>query len=736
MCAQQLKKRWPANKHIALWAAGCVLVGVLFAYAPVSYEYVVRNGTDAYETHHALWGKREKTIVQTATSPVRGVGLVLVYLREPDRASRVQVAVESGGNRKTLVRELPVGADDAFLWFDFSTIVAQAGEEYTVFVSAPESPQASPVGVRFSRADGKLALAVREQIPVWEYVLRWVEEHEERSSLALRMVGMGSIAAAILLMCEAAERKKRGAGIMIGCLLLVFLTLSLRTPLAYGVDSAFGGDAFNYFLKSRAWISGEDPFAADFRKAPLYSFLIMPGLLPGLDPVLWARGVSILAALGTVLMVPALLLNARVPLPFALAAGALLSVNREYQFESVQGLSNTVYAACIVAAAYVFTIGRTYLVSVCAALAALVRYEGAAVAGVLIPASWVVYRMKTRRIIRDIVPFAVLCAIPFLLTPLTGEAGVRTFSDIQSDEGLYLGFTWETFEPSFTAFRLFFGRLWVLTPLVGSPFAWLLSGACAGCIGTWLWKKSTAFQYVWKALPVLLVAALLLGVLFGEEYEKLFIGFVSFFAGVGMGVSLWLRPRISIPIILMLVIQAVVITAILPKNRYYLQLIPFLAAAIVLGMWAMSVSKRGKRIAKICSLVAICMIGVFVQANAAEHLSGQLSDYNEKSAGQTVLLSSARMLRHESGIVAAAEGSDLQFRVYVPYERLITMPDSLRDVDMQLAMLEGAGVEYVVNTTENPYFTKLIEAKPERFEVLASYTTKWSDVTVTVYRIY
>ena len=722
--------------HILLLGATCVVLGFFAAYIPVSYEHVIREGTDTYEAHHALWGKRIKSVTQTASSPVRGVGLILVNLQHGDSPLPVQVAVEVDGQEIARVeRVLPLSVDDEFTWFDFGAAVVREGEEYTVSVSATDALQENPIGVRFNIYDRQLALSVRERLPVWEYAGRWIDEHEERAHRGLLMLVGGALAATMLWSFEFLERRFKGAGLLLGLLAIALLTIYLRVPLALGVESAYGGDAFNYFLKSRAWIAGEDPFAADFRKAPLYSFLIMPGLLPNLDPVLWARGISMLAAASTVILVPLFLLRFGLPLSFALGAGALLSVNRDYQFESVQGLANTLYAALIFAASYAFLIRRTYMLHIAAALATLVRYEGAAAAAIFIPASWIAYRLRLQTIIRNMLPAIALLSIPFLVAPFTGSAGVRTISDIQGDEGLYLGLTGETFAPSLDAFRLFFGRLWILAPHVGDPFAWFGCGIILGIAGVWFFKRYGHPRGMMSAFPALLCAALLFGTLFGSEEIKFFIALFAGIAGVGTGAALLLRPRVSVPIVLMVIVQVIAITAILPKTRYYLQIIPFIALATAGGFYMTSGAGVGTKTSRVFALFALCMMGTFAYGDAREHLSGQLSDYNEKSVGQTVLLSAARQLRGEDGVVAVAEGSDLQFRVYLPADRFITMPDYLRDIDAQLAMIREAGAEYVVDTEENPYFAKLIEELPQHFDPIAEFTTKWADTTATVYRV-
>ncbi len=707
-----------------------LLLGLQFI--PVSYERIIREGTDRFETHHALWGKRVKTVSSTAEAPIRSVGLMLVNMRQAASVAPAHVSVSVANRGEIAAGEMSVVGDDTFAWFHLAPEVVASQEEYTIAVSAPRATQEFPVGVRFDEESTDLALIVREKVSMHEYALRWKAENPDISRTLIMMVFGGTLLAIFLFFLDvlftASDTIKRSAWknvLWICSLTLLFIcTVAMRVPLANAVDSSYGGDAFNYLLKSRALIDGEDPFAADPRKAPLYSFLVSPGLADPFDAVTWERWVSMFAAAGAVVLVALFLRKVNVPHSLALAGGVLLAVNRDFQFESVQGLANTLYVFLILLSAYVFFIGRTYLVAVVTALATLTRYEGGAVAALLLPVSMFIEKHSIRRKLRALIPFSILLLIPFLMLPFSETLGVRTVSDIRGDEGLYVAYSMEDFSSNFIGFKHFFGRLWVLTPHIGKPFVALGFGVALGLAGAFIGARFGLVQHIRPFIPYGVIFFILAVVIRGAaEQADYLVQLFAFLAGVGVGTALWRFPKQSIPILLMILVQVIAITAILPKSRYYLPIVPFIALGITGGVYVFVTGTKSHRFV-FGPLLCVCMIASFTYANAKDALIGQVSDYNEKSAGQTVLLNAARFMKHREGVLAAVEESDLQFRTYLFGDQLVIFPDHLRDIDAQYAKLKESEVSYISETTENPYFEKLI------------FAARWADVSSVLYRVY
>ncbi|MDA1169224.1 MAG: hypothetical protein O3A36_02725 [bacterium] len=740
---------------------------LVVSFFPVSYERVVREGTDKFEAHHALWGERVKSLTTTADSPVYSVGFVLVNLRRATTLSDAHVRIIVDGKGEVASGNVSVKLDDGFTWFRVPAGAIDAGNQYTVEVSAPSAPQEAPVGIRFDSESKQLAFALREKVSIYEYVLRWSGDNPDASRRVFRTliggIGLAVILFSVDLLLTSSLRSQsygRQAPMysliwVVSLCILFACAVYIRIPLASSLDSAYGGDAFNYLLKSRALIDGEDPFAADPRKAPLYSLLVAPGLATPFDAVAWERWVSMFAAAGCVVLVSLFLRKFGMPHAIALAGGALLAVNRDFQFESVQGLSNTLYAFLVFLSAYTFLIARPYLVAVFSALATLTRYEGAAVVALLAPASWFLYSPKWRNILQTIIPLIILLSIPFLMSPFSQTLGVRTISDIQGDEGLYVAYSFEDFSSNFKSFKNFFGRLWILTEHIGKPFVWMVFGICLGVFGVLLRLTSPSLSFVGSGerrriplltkeglgavsnlIPYALVIFIFAVLIRNSSQEHAYlVQLFSLLAGIGISAALVQNTKRTTPIILMILVQIIAITAILPKTRYYLPVIPFIAIAIIGGAYALTLGKHS-RTKVFGSLLLISCITSFVYVDAQEALSGQVSDYNEKSAGQTVLLSAARYMKHASGSVAAVEESDLQFRTYLSRDRLVTFPDSLRNTDDQYAKLKESGAAFMSETTGNPYFAKLIAEKPDAFQEVATFKTRWADTFATLYRVY
>lgn len=714
-------------------AIACIVV----PFIPTSYERIVRDGTDEYGAHHALYANRVKSVGYTIEAPIREVGLILVNLRRTEVIAPVTVHIVSDGSAPiTMSRELPTSLDDEFVWFKVPPESITAGAHIDVRVSAPGATIEAPIGIRFSQGDKQLAFAVRERIPLWQQGVRWVQENPRRASMATTVIGGAVVLAAGLLGLEYLPKRYQKTGVSVAFVCLVALVLITRVPISNTLESAFGGDAFNYILKGNAWIVGEDPFAADFRKAPLYPFLVTPGLLPGLDPVLWARGISIIASGATVLFVVLILLRIGVSLPIAALSGVLLAVNRDYQFESVQGISNTVYGFFIVAAVYAFICKKAYMVSVVSALAAITRFEGVLVAAVLAPASWIIHRVRVSSFVRSLIPLVVIGGLPLILYPFTGELGIRSVEDLRSDEGLYIGYTWDYLAPSIKALKLIFGRLWILTEHVGNPFASFGIGVCIGVVGVFFFRRYARPRVALAVIPALVCVAMFAGILLEfENQQKFFIVLFSLFSGAGVGGAIVLWPKITIPIAGMVLLQVALVTAILPKNRYYLQCIPFIAMSIGVAFWLMAGTGKYRKIPHVASVFCMSMVVLFVYADARNALSGQISDYNEKSSGQTVLMRAGLEAKRLSAVVGAASSSDLIMRAYVPVDRLVFFSDALRDTDGQMRLIREKNVEYIVERTEDPYFATLISQNPELFEQQSLFTTKWGSDIAKLYRV-
>lgn len=734
------------------WIRWLIALGIgcgvsLLLLMPVKYYRTVSEGTDVYEAHYVLYGDRIQEQRVQIEHELVGIGVIAVDFRRSQNLKPVEVIVRTLDGEIMSRGEIAPEqvADDSFVWTQLSDKVDRRGEAVIEF-KVPQAEVKNPVGLRFDKESGHVALGLLERVSLAQRIVIWTEDHPDRALRVILVVTGGCLIALILSLASMQRRIGKlsvTTWLIIG---LAIMALLVRIRTAVQVDSVFGGDAFNYLIQSRAWLSGANPFAEEFRrKAPLLPFLLLPGWLGLIDPIVWGRIISMLAAAGAVVMLPRLLMFLQVPRQLALGAGLLLAINRNFWWESVHGLANTLYAALIVGAVYAFMLHRKkygrYLVGVLVGLTTLTRWEGGAVAAVLLPAVWIWHRLNIKTIIYTGWPALVLAAIPFVFWPITGETGMRTMADMAGDGGLKLAYSWGDFVGNLEGLELFLGRNWILVEGVGEQLGWLAGGLVSGLILGFLHrKKFWIYSGLVRLLPYALLIILLAGLVESsrESYKYLTMSLTAL-TGVGWGASIVIKPKFSIPVGLMLIGQVLVITMILPKSRYYLQLIPFLCAGIIFGLWTISDWRRSY-VSRVGTVLLVGAFSMLVYLDSARAMPGTISGYNEKSGNHTVVRQACRYLLDRSGNVGVVEESDLPARIYLTLDRTRIFPiewaenmEDLTDEEIY-TWLEELNISYIIETTAQPVFD-IVERHPDDFELLKEFGSRHTEEKAMVYRV-
>lgn len=683
------------------------------AWMPLPYRHVVSLGTDSYETHHPLAGSRTITQQLTTRHKVVGVGILAVNLRRAELLAPLEVVANTADGTEVARASINpnTAADDELSWVKFSAGTIPKNSTVGITFSAPEATNNNAYGIRFNEEDKHLAIGVIEALPAWQHIVYWQQEHPNLARLVITMLILGAIGAGLAssnAVARALERRRIFIFILCG---LAVLTIIIRIPAASAVNSIFGGDAFNYLLKSRALVEGRDPFAADPRKAPLLSLLALPGLTV-IDPLLIGRIIGIIsAAAGVVLVV---LLGKRLGLSplFALFAGALLSVNRMWWWESVHGLANIPYATLLLAAALAYLVGKPYALGVITGLATLMRFEGALAVATLLPALWV--RLQSwRDIWRSLLPAVILLLIPLLLWPISGVSGIRTPTDILDDGGLYIAWDWHDYVNNIQNFRLFAGRLWLLTPFVGNQLLAFGIGAGIGFVLTQKHRWPRAVQQALNVAPYLASALIISVVAYGnQEFFKVLVLSITGLTGAGFAAMAIKYPRL-IGIYLMLAVQVAFVTLILPKERYYVSVIPWAALSIIAGIALVIGKSRRHRIGG--GLLGGLIIGL-VAASTTQALPGLVSDYNDKSGPATAISSAAAYVRVHPGQVAAPDYASLFMSAYLPTERYILLQPETASPAAELELMRTANIMYILHFVAQENLASLA-AYPDQFSV-------------------
>lgn len=727
----------------ALWVLGGLLVLISALWLPVSYERILTEGTDTYKTHYPLFGSRQAKQSIVLHHDITSVGALLVNLRRASEVVSVHMKVTDSEGR--VLGEGDVVPqhirDDAFGYARPPHIIRQEVGEITVEVSAPQATAQNPIGIRFEeQGEKRFAVAVIERVPLYVHGLIWQAAHPVATHrLAAGLLGalVVGLVGTFLYERKVLESKR---GWYVALLILALFTVAVRWPLVSRIEGVFGGDAYNHLLKTRAWIQGDDPFASDFRKGPFFSVLLAPGLaIP--DPLLWARWVGVISSVAAVVLLAVLARGLSVPPVMAWLTGALLAVTREFRFESVSALSNTTFAALVMATCVAFLYAKrkkiAYVMSIAGGLAALTRYEGVLVPGIFLPAVWAWHHFRPRFIGYTIWPLIILVAIPFVMWPITGQIGVRTPGDITSDAGLSVALSWHEFQQNASQLKTILGREWFISPAGGRQLLTLGIGLVSGVVLAMMKRRWPAVVGDVLAAAPWTVSLWVVAVVFRDFHDtlKLLMLAMTLLAGAGAGWLMVQKPRFGIPIVLMVLLQAVVVTAILPKSRYYLHLLPFLVLGV--GVVVSGVARWRSRWNYVGSLCLLGLLAGLVWYEANDALGDMVSDYNSRARQAAVMERAAKFLRPLDGAFTITT-DDLAFRVFVGDERMKMFPRELErratDVEQQLAWIRQSGVRYIVETSFEPLFV-VVQQRPELFQELGRFTSHYGSGEVVIYEL-
>jgi hypothetical protein len=710
-----VQRRW-------IWAAAIAICGSVLAFIPTSYHRTVSIGTDTYEAHRIFLGERTLSYQVPIQPKTNGIAFIIVTTRKKE-AVPIQLSFFTSSKEHLFDSIIPANAlqDDTFAWATFPHTLTTSDNQIVVELKAPTATSQSPLGLRLDLETQQPALQVSQQVPVWKYIKLWSQDNKSLATYLRRMGTVTlSITAVLLALQYGFKSPKRR--MVIGCAILFIVAILLRLPTLQEVKGVFGGDAFNYFFKASAWIQGYDPFAADPRKGPIYSLLILPGLLTP-DPLLWGKLTTITASAATAVIAALLLAALSVPTVIALAGGLLLAVNRQLWWESVHSLANITFGALILYSLFLYIRSRPkkgegYALGLTGALIALTRFEGILVPAILLPSYWASSRFNLKILKQLLVPLCILLAIPFLTWPFTGQVGIRTWSDIESDGGLSLAHSIDDFKENLKLYRLFIGRAWVLTTAVGPQTqAFVLGLGTLAVLAVIRARFKDKFKITQPYIGVVVLGTLLvLTVLNSGEIARQRSLIFTYLTGIGAGYLLTYKWKFGWPLLLIFISQSFAITWILPKERYYIHLLPIMGITLMVGLFFVAGWHKEMKKNIILILLSACIVST-VYWSSEHDLHGLIDKYNEQAQENTIQLDVARILRPLPGSVAAA-GDYLPLRLYLTDTRLKTARAA--SVEDTVAWLTQKNVSYVVDFDFDPIFAESISTYPDKFELMHS----------------
>ena len=700
----------------------------------------------------------EHTVGQTFTSEYDTDGVQLLVRSPQLQVVNILLHDETG----TELSSVQAGIDDTDRWVPFKFNSGLAPGTHTITASAPGvAAQGQAVLLRFQidsdryeegsmvvdgeDSYGDLAFRLEETVAPWHALTIWGQVTDSSLVRGSRNVAVAAVFIALALLPWSRLLRRPWLQVTLPIVAIFGLAVLIRLPYLNGIEGVFGGDAFNYLSKAQALLQGGDPFAADPRKGPLLSFLLLPGFLT-IDPLLWSRALGVLAAAGTATVFPFIARSFKLPWIVALLGGLLVAVNPELIYEAPSGLANALFTFLIALAVFFYlrpTTRRTLIgLAVTVGLVALTRYEGVFVGAVLLPAIWWRERLPLRRIALIVVIAVVIAALPLSSWFWSGTSGVRTVDDLLGDEGLFIAASSELLQENLDRLHAYGRQMWIVMGEKGRANFSIPALAVGFLVGIALVTKVVGKTRPLRVAAALaMVAALLFfSVTKSSDAREYLVVLPLFLLGVGIAPLFRARRFDAIVLLTVVVAQLVVITLILPKSRYFLQLVPYAALLITYGMYLIFDTELPMRLRKFVPAVVptIAMLGLLtglVYLDGVPHITKRLEVYNGKASEVAVMVKAARFLRGESAIVGFRPREEQPAVIFVPAERRVDYHSVGLDIVIEeLQWLRDKNIDLAVERDREPQW----ESRPFHPDVFAAYKvfeTIHGDEEVRVYRV-
>lgn len=583
---------------------------------------------------------------------------------------------------------------------------------------------------------GDIGFRTFQRVPLWQSVAIWGQITDAAAIRGLNRLLISLLIAGLLF---AASRGNSRPVVVGGLLVLLALaTFSIRVPYLQSIEGIFGGDAFNYLSKANEALQGNDPFAADPRKGPLYSLLLIPGFFTP-DPLLWSRLVGMIAAAGAAVLLAFVAREFKLSWGLAIGAGVLLAVNQDFIWESPSGLANTLYVAFILGSILAYLKGKNrnwqWALAVLCGLTFLTRYEGVVIAAVLLPALWWREKLPWKRAILLITTAILIMMIPQVSLVWSGTSGIRTFEDLQADGGLSLVQSLGGLADNLYQFNKFINSMW-LTPEEGDihPFTLpavglgVLASVAIGLLKARSFKNGRLY-WATAGLASLLVLAIFM--LTKSSAARQFLIVIPWlFTGLGLVPFIRSRRYDALVVLAVALLQMFVILLILPKSRYFLPLIPFFTLLLVFGIH--SLLQWGKsNYAQLATLFALGMLSTYAYAEGHQSLQLTQEVYNVRAHSTNMMIKAATFLRSQHGNVGIPNGDEEVAKILLPVKRRMFYKGGV-DAMPELSWMKGNNIKYLVERSDGPFWQSVRE-RPDLFELLHTYENIHGEERVLVY---
>lgn len=700
----------------------------------------------------------EHTVSQTFRTE-QAIGALEVQLRSDTPQPVVVRLTDEGG---TVQQEKTVRLTMTDEWVHFRLTSPLPAGEHTLTLSADTVVErAEAVLVRYqAQSDiygdgimlideqpsyGDIGFRLLARVPAWKAVMifgqitdkaAWRGLHNVIAAVAIigTLFGFGWLIERSKRTLPAGRQAQRWVAVLL--LSLVVVTMAVRLPYLTKIEGVFGGDAFNYLSKAQAAVEGKDPFSADPRKGPVYSAFLIPGFFTP-DPLMWSRLVGITAAAVAVVLLTLVLREFGLGWELAAAAGLLLALNQDFIWESPSGLANVMYTAFILAVVLAYLKRWRWWLAVLLGLTFLTRYEGAVLAPLFLGALWWRDRLPWKKAILLILVTLGVMLLPQVSYIWSGVPGIRTAGDVLEDDGLSVAGSAEAAAYNLNRFHLFLRNVWLsdethngVLPALGVGL--LVGAALSGLQLRWPNVKRR-YGFIWSIGFLLALGVLLFTK--SSEARVLLVALPFFLMGLGVVPWFWGRRYDAGVILLALVIHTAVIVQILPKARYFLPLVPFMALSMTFGLQQLFAWDK-KTVSRRAPLIAVAFLVVILFSDGRNTLERRVERYNTYAAEVSVMLQAVEYLHGQHGNIGFKTGAEQTIVTFIPEKRRYIWhlePWQKEGIGSESVFIVDHKLRYLVERAGEQQW-QIIRAYPTLFEHAHTFDSIYGEGKVEVYR--
>lgn len=759
-----------------------LLVAVLAPLVPVNQQRTLSHGVDSYATHRVIFSDHTIDQELELQGPLTGVGAIIVdyYRKEKLVDVTVEVIIPDSGEviESTIIPAEKI-QDDRFAYASFSTSPGSQGERIKIRLSAPQTTSAAPLAVRYDPetiypttqrfedeqvADGTYAIAVRERVPLWRFVVTNVQNNQEQWAVASSALGISILLTLLALRVgwssQSSRIKKR---IQLGIIITIaILSLLVRLTAIDRMGGVSGGDPYNYLLITQNITELQNPFAGA-KRLPGYPLLLIPAFLtPSIDDQIYMETFSALAAAGSLIMLYLLIRRLGLPWPIQLFTPAIIALQKDFFWTSVRPEPYSFFTLLFLTTLVLFFSAKTwkgYLgFGIALGYAAMTRQEGFVVAFILglVALGQAIWRIHTKQstVKKDAKQLAtmflpaLLLITPFLIHN-TLEFGNPIFTPYFEGERLQIVDSWPAFKDSAESTWGVLGSMWkpswdsleryartdrwfigisIATVLFAAAMHYLYkirnTAVSASLITT---GAILAITFIWTAMTQRSV----FGSLFPHAVAAImFVASIPFlYYTKWKGALVWV----------LLVSQILIPTWFHPFAKHYQQSYPLLALLIATALFAplYLTTRKDLQVKIIQGVFSVALLFPFIITPffMFEHdkFAAQIDGHNASSALDSVVYRAVQFTRDLEGRVGFDQAY-LPVRLY--YSDTVTYFGAIEDPtdEEEEAWLEKHQPNFFVSTNAN----RIFHEPPASWQEIANFKSAGKDEMIfesSVYRL-